>query len=246
MATLAERVSAELLPYVTKPAQYVGGELNQLPRPRDWEQADVRVAIAFPDTYAIGMSHLGCQILYWLCNHTPGVTAERVYCPWIDAEKVMRAKRIPLFTWDTRRPVAEADILGISLQYEMAFGNMLTLLDLAGIPLRSADRDDSHPLVIVGGPQADNPEPVAPFVDLVVLGDGEASMSAILAECRALKEAGIGRREMIVHFARTFEWIYAPSLYDFAYRSDGTIERLIPLRDDIPTQIVRCRTQCAG
>ena len=243
MATLAERVSAELLPYVTKPAQYIGGELNQLARPGDWEQAHVRVAIAFPDTYAIGMSHLGCQILYWLCNHTPGVTAERVYCPWLDAEKVMRAKRIPLFTWDTRRHVAEADVFAISLQYEMAYANLLTLLDLAGIPLRSGDRDDSHPLVIVGGPQADNPEPVAPFVDLVVLGDGEASMAVVLVEYRRLKEAGIGRREMIVHLARRFEWAYAPSLYDFAYRSDGTIERLIPLADDIPTEIVRCRTE---
>jgi radical SAM family uncharacterized protein len=240
--TLAERVSAELLPCVQKPAQYIGGEVNQLVRPGDWERARVRVAIAFPDTYTIGMSHLGCQILYWLCNHTPGVTAERVYCPWLDAEAVMRAKGIPLFTWDTRRPVAEADIFAISLQYEMAFSNVLTLLDLAGIPLRSSQRDDSHPLVLAGGPQADNPEPVAPFLDLIVLGDGEASMAAILVEYAKLKEAGLGRREMIVHLARKFEWLYAPGLYDFTYRPDGAIERLIPLREDIPTQIVRCRT----
>ncbi|MCK4660166.1 MAG: TIGR03960 family B12-binding radical SAM protein [Phycisphaerae bacterium] len=242
MASLAERVSAELLPYVTKPAQYIGGELNQLVKPGDWEQAQVRVAIAFPDTYAIGMSHLGCQILYWQCNHTPAVTAERVYCPWLDAEKVMRARKIPLFTWDTRRPVAEADIFAISLQYEMGFSNVLTLLDLAGIPLRSSARDDSHPLVIGGGPQADNPEPVAPFFDLVVLGDGEAAMAAILGHYRKLKEAGVARRDMIVHLARKFEWIYAPSLYDFAYHPDGTIARMAPLRDDIPTKIARCQT----
>ncbi len=242
MTSLAERVSAELLPYVEKPAQYIGGEVNQLVEPGDWDRADVRVAIAFPDTYTLGMSHLGCQILYWLCNHTPGVAAERVYCPWLDAEKVMRAKRVPLFTWDTRQPVADADIFAISLQYEMAFSNVLTLLDLAGIPLRSSQRDDSHPLVIAGGPQADNPEPVAPFLDLVVLGDGEAALSAILAEYRTLQAAGIRRREMIVHFARKFPWIYAPALYNFSYRPDGTIDRLVPLRDDIPTEIVRCQT----
>ena len=242
MATLAEHVSRELLPYVTKPAQYIGGELNQLARPGDWEQAAVRVAIAFPDTYAIGMSHLGCRILYWLCNHTPGVTAERVFCPWLDAERIMRAKGIPLFTWDTRQPATGADIFAISLQYEMGFSNVLTLLDLAGIPLHSSERDDSHPLVIAGGPQADNPEPMAPFLDLVVLGDGEGSMSAILAEYRKLKDAGIRRREMVVHLARKFEWIYAPGLYDFTYHPDGTIARLVPSRDDIPTRIVRCQT----
>ena len=242
MTSLAKRVSNELLPYVEKPAQYIGGEVNQLVQPGDWARAGARVAIAFPDTYTLGMSHLGCQILYWLCNHTPGVVAERVYCPWLDAEKAMRAKRIPLFTWDTRQPVADADIFAISLQYEMAFSNVLTLLDLAGIPLRSSRRDDSHPLIIAGGPQADNPEPVAPFLDLVVLGDGEAALAALLAEYRTLKEAGIRRRDMIVHFARKFPWVYAPGLYNFSYRPDGTIDRLVPLRDDIPTEIVRCQT----
>ncbi|MCP4591243.1 MAG: radical SAM protein, partial [bacterium] len=242
MTNLGERVSTELLPYVTKPAQYIGGELNQLVQPGDWERAEVRVVIAFPDTYTIGMSHLGCQILYWMCNHTPGVVAERTYCPWTDAEQVMRAKGIGLFTWDTRQPVADADILGVSLQYEMAFANVLSLLDLAGIPLRSRDRDDTHPLVVGGGPQADNPEPMAPFLDLVVLGDGEAALAALVAEYRSLKEAGVGRREMVVHLARKFEWVYAPGLYDFEYHPDGTIARLVPQRDDIPTRIVRCET----
>ncbi|MEE8169870.1 MAG: B12-binding domain-containing radical SAM protein, partial [Phycisphaerae bacterium] len=181
MPTLADRISQDLLPYVRQPGQYIGREFNQLVRDGDWQSADVRVAVAFPDTYAIGMSHLGCQIIYWLCNHTPGVCAERVYCPWIDAEQRMRRVAIPLFTWDTRQPVASADILAVSLQYEMGFTNLLTLLDLAGIPMRSADRDDRHPLVIAGGPQADNPEPVADFLDLVVIGDGEESMASILA-----------------------------------------------------------------
>jgi hypothetical protein len=157
MGDLRQRVSQELLPFVKTPGQYVGGEFNQLPKPGDWAQADVRVVVAFPDTYAIGMSHLGCQIIYWLCNQTPGVTAERVFCPWTDAEQVMRAKNIPLFTLDTRQPAAEADIFAVSLQYEMAYSNILTLLDLADIPLRSAERDERHPLVVAGGPQADSP-----------------------------------------------------------------------------------------
>ena len=110
MQNLRQRVSDELLPFVTQPSQYIGGEINQLVGAEDWDKADVRVVIGFPDAYTIGMSHLGCQILYWLCNHTPGVCAERVYCPWLDAEAVMRNKNIPLFTWDTRRPVADADI----------------------------------------------------------------------------------------------------------------------------------------
>src|SRR6476661_94659 len=178
--SLSDRVSDELLPRVKQPGQYIGGEWNQLVSPGDWERAEVRIAVGFPDAYSIGMSHLGCQIIYWLCNHTPGVCAERVYAPWMDAERVMRDKQIPLFTWDTRQPVSSADIFAISLQYEMGFTNMLTMLDLAGIPFHAEERGENHPLVIVGGPQADNPEPVADFVDLVVIGDGEHSMAAII------------------------------------------------------------------
>ncbi len=224
--TLAQRISDELLPAVSQPGQYIGREINQLVHDGDWQRAEVRVAVAFPDAYTIGMSHLGCQIIYWLCNHTPGVCAERVYSPWIDAEAVMRDRRIPLFTWDTRRPVSEADILAVSLQYELGFTNLLQILDLAGVPLQSCRRDDSHPLVIVGGPQADNPEPVADFVDLVVIGDGEESMAAILAFYRELKANGVRRRDMIELMARRFPWCYAPSLYDVTYNEDGTIREL--------------------
>jgi len=243
MESLRERVSCELLPFVTTPGQYIGGEVNQLPQPGDWRRADARVVVAFPDTYSIGMSHLGCQIIYWLCNHLPGVCAERVYCPWGDAEQVMRRKRIPLFTWDTRRPVSDADIVAISLQYEMAYTNVLTLLDLAGIPLRSHDRDDSHPLIVAGGPQADAPEPMADFLDLIVLGDGEKAMTEILAAYRQFKANGVPRREMIPLMAARFPWVYAPSLYDVRYRDDGPIESIKPVRDDIPARIVRCQTE---
>lgn len=191
--SLSDRVSRELLPAVATPGQYIGREINQLVRDGDWPAADVRVVVAFPDTYTIGMSHLGCQILYWLCNHTPGVCAERVYCPWIDAERRMRDRGIPLFTWDTRQPAAQADIFAVSLQYEMGFTNLLTLLDLADIPLRAADRDDRHPLVIAGGPQADNPEPVADFLDLVVIGDFE--LAQLAAQAPFLRDLWVARFE---------------------------------------------------
>jgi len=240
--TLRARVSEELLPYVQKPGQYIGGEINQLVAEGDWVRADVRVAVAFPDTYTIGMSHLGCQILYWLCNHTPGVCAERVYVPWIDAEQQMRQRRIPLFTWDTRQPVASADILAVSMQYEMAYSNILTLFDLAGIPRRAAARDDSHPLVIAGGPQADNPEPMADFLDLVVLGDGERSMAAILDTYAEMKANGVRRRDMILHLARRFEWAYAPAYYDVRYHADGTLRSCEPRDPALPRRIARCQT----
>ena len=242
MTTLRHRISAELLPFVKQPGQYIGGEINQLVGDGAWDRADVRLVVAFPDTYTIGMSHLGCQILYWLANHTPGVCAERVFSPWVDAERRMRQRGIELFTWDTRRPAREADIFAVSLQYEMGFTNLLTLLDLAGMPLRAADRDDSHPLVIAGGPQADNPEPVADFVDLVVLGDGEDSMAAILDCYKELKRSGVRRRDMIPIMAERFEWIYAPALYDVSYHADGTVAAITPTRSGIPRKIERCQT----
>ena len=242
MDTLSNTISKELLPFVEQPGQYIGGELNQLPREGDWARAELRVAVAFPDTYTIGMSHLGCQILYWLINHTPGCCAERVYCPRPDAETIMRRKGIELFTCDTRQAVSSADIFAVSLQYEMSFTCVLQLLDLANIPLRSEERDDSHPLVIAGGPQADNPEPVAAFLDLVVLGDGEASMASILDAYNEMKTGGMRRREMIREMARRFPWIYAPSLYEVAYKDDGTIRSMEPTEPGIPTNIQRCQT----
>ncbi len=244
--SLAQRVSEELLPWVDRPGQYIGNEINQQVGAGDWDAAEVRMVVAFPDAYTIGMSHLGCQILYWQANRIPGVCAERVYCPWVDAEAVMRRRNIPLFTWDTRRPAGAADLFAISLQYEMGFANVLTLLDLAGIPLRSADRDDSHPLVIAGGPQADNPEPMAPFLDLVVMGDGEPALAAILPRVREMKRSGVRRREMIAALAGRFEWLYAPSLYEVRYRADGTVASVRPRQAEVPESIVRCQTPDLG
>ncbi len=242
MTTLRDRVTDELLPYVIQPAQYIGGEINQLVHEGQWQRADVRVVIAFPDTYTLGMSHLGCQVLYWVCNSLPGVVAERAYCPQPDAEARMRTRQIPLFTWDTRQPVRDADILGISLQYEMLYSNLLTLLDLAGIPLYARDRDETHPLVIGGGPQADNPEPVAPFFDLIVNGDGEVAMAAIVGQYRQLKQQGATREQIVRELALSNPWLYAPSLYEVQYHSNGTVATIHPAIGGLPCPVLRCQT----
>lgn len=240
MEALFRRVSEELLGRVRQPAQYIGGEVNQLVRPGDWDSSAVRVAVAFPDTYAIGMSHLGCHLLYWICNHTEGVCAERVYCPWVDAEQVMRDRRIPLFTWDTRRPVRQAHLLAISLQYELCATNVLNLLDLAGIPLRSENRGEDDPIVLGGGPMADSPEPLADFLDLIVIGDGEESMPAILTGYRQMRQEGASRRDIITELARRHEWLYAPSLYAVRHGPDGTIASIEPAVEGLHHRVSRC------
>jgi len=239
--TLADRISERLLPRVSQPGQYIGRELNQLVGDGDWAAAEVRLVIAFPDAYPVGMSHLGCQIIYWLANHITGVCAERCYMPWGDAEAVMRREEIPLFTWDTRQAVGTADIFAVSLQYEMGLTNFLAMLDLARIPLRADQRDDTHPLVLAGGPMADNPEPVAPFLDLVVVGDAEESVPAILDLYKELKASGVRRRDMIAIMAGRFPWLYAPNLYDVAHNTDGTIAGITAKRSGLPQHIERCR-----
>ena len=240
MTNLKQIVSDRLLPFIQQPAQYIGGEVNQLPAPGRWESAEVRVALGFADTYSMGMSHLGSQILYWIVNHIDWACSERVYCPWVDAEAVMRREEIPLFTWDNRHAVREADFLAVSLQYEMTFTNLLTMLDLAGMPLRSQDRTDADPIVLVGGPQVDNPEPMAEFVDLVIVGDGEESLPSLLEEYRNLKRAGIKRREIITKLALRFPWCYAPNLYEVLYNPDGTIRAMQPKIPGLPSRIERC------
>lgn len=243
MTNLKQTVSDRLLPFIQQPAQYIGGEVNQLPAPDRWEAAEVRVALGFADTYAMGMSHLGSQILYWIVNHIDWACGERVYCPWVDAEEVMRREGIPLFTWDHRHAVREADFLAVSLQYEMTFTNLLTMLDLAGMPLRSNDRTDADPIVLVGGPQVDNPEPIAEFVDLVIVGDGEESLPQLLEAYRQMKRAGARRREIITQLALRFPWCYAPNLYEVTYNDDGTIRAVEPKVPGLPQRIERCHVR---
>ncbi len=221
--TLSDRIES-LLMQIQKPARYMGGEFNSVMKNPD--EVDVRFAFLFPDTYEVGMSHLGMKILYHTINKRSDAWCERVFSPWVDMAELMRENDIPLFSLESRTPVKDFDILGVTLQYEMSFTNILDALDLAGIPLRAEDRKDG-PFVIVGGPCAFNPEPLVPFVDLVALGDGEEETHQVIDCYKAWKASGASREEFLKQAAK-IKGIYVPSLYDVAYNEDGTIKSILP------------------
>ena len=225
-----------LLARVAKPIQYVGGELNS--QVRDWDDAEVRWALLYPDAYEVGLPNQGVQILYELLNEQPGVLAERAYAVWPDLEALMRAHDVPAFTVDAHRPVAAFDLLGVSLPTELGYTNLLTTLDLAGIPLHAADRDGDVPVVIAGGHAAFNPEPIAPFIDAAVLGDGEEIVLTITALVRAWKAEGRpgGRGELLARLAAT-GGVYVPAFYDVEYLPDGRIRRVVPTRPGVPWRV---------
>ena len=214
-----------ILSRVEKPARYTGGEYNAVVKDR--KKVDTRVALCFPDTYEIGMSNLGVRILYGLMNELPGVWCERVFAPWGDMEEEMRREGIPLYGLESGDPVSDFDILGFSLGYEMAYSNVLNLLDLAGLPLRSADRDESHPLVIAGGTCAYNPEPLAPFIDLFSLGEGEEVTVELIQLYRKARREGWSRRDLLLAAAQ-IPGLYVPSLYEVTYQPDGTVAAVTP------------------
>lgn len=225
-----------LLPSVQKPIQYVGGELNS--QLKDWDEADVRWALMYPDAYEVGQPNQGVQILYEILNEREGVLAERTYSVWPDMEAVMREHGIPQFTVDAHRPVAAFDVLGVSFSTELGYTNLLTALDLAGIPLEAADRGDDHPIVIAGGHAAFNPEPIADFVDAAVLGDGEEIALGITEIIREWKAEGApgGRDELLMRLAAT-GGVYVPRFYDVTYLPDGRIQRVAPNRPGVPWRI---------
>jgi radical SAM family uncharacterized protein len=230
-----------LLPRVSKPIQYVGGELNaQL---KEWDTAAVRWALMYPDAYEVGLPNQGVQILYEVLNELPDVLAERTYAVWPDLEALMRAHRVPQFTVDSHRPVGDFDLLGVSFATELGYTNLLTALDLAGIPLAAADRTDQHPVVIAGGHAAFNPEPIAEFLDAAVLGDGEEAVREITALVRDWKAAGRpgGRDELLLRLART-GWVYVPRCYDVDYLPDGRIQRVVPNRSGVPLRVSKRTT----
>ncbi len=229
---LSERIES-LLMQVQKPARYMGGEFNSVMK--DPSEVDVRFAFLFPDTYEVGMSHLGMKILYHTINRRTDAWCERVFSPWVDMEALMRENRIPLFSLESRTPIRDFDILGITLQYEMSFTNVLNALDLAGIPLRASQRSDG-PFVLVGGPCAFNPEPLAPFVDLVAIGDGENETHQVIDCYKEWKASGLPRSEFLKRASR-IKGIYVPSLYDIEYHSDGTVKAILP-KDGAP-EVVR-------
>ena len=237
MENVRELVSRELLPRVSRPGQYIGLETNS--RCADVGSAEVTVAMAYPDAYSVGISHLGSQVLYQMLNDMPGVAADRAYCPFPDAEAVCREYSIPLFSWESRCRLRDFDVLGFSLAYEMCITNVLTMLDLAGIPLRSADRGEQDPIVVAGDAMADAPEPVAEFFDLIVPGDGEGPMKELVEVLRQRKRSRAGREETILQAARTVRSVYAPRYYQAPIASGGPAGPAVPLRTDLPALIER-------
>ncbi|TET74028.1 MAG: TIGR03960 family B12-binding radical SAM protein [Dehalococcoidia bacterium] len=212
---------------VTKAARYTGGEWNSVVK--DWESTGIRVVISYPDLYEIGMSNLGLAIIYDLLNRQPDVLAERVFAPWVDMEAEMRREGIPLFSLESKRPVRDFDIFGFSLGYELTYSNVLNLLDLAGIPVVAAERGDSLPLVIAGGSCAFNPEPVAEFIDLFVVGEGEEVVLELMDVFRRWKREGAGRKQELLREAAQIPGIYVPSFYKVDYQSDGTVASVRPI-----------------
>lgn len=214
-----------ILPRVQKPARYTGGEYNQIIK--DKAEVNLRMAFCFPDIYEIGMSNIGMRILYHVMNRMPGVWCERVFAPWGDMEQEMRAAGIPLYALESGDPVSEFDVLGFSIGYEMAYPAVLNMLDLAGIPLRSADRPELVPLVFAGGTSCCNPEPMAPFLDLMVIGEGEEVNCELLELFRTARDAGWDKQRFLI-VAAQIPGIYVPSLYEPHYHEDGTLSDITP------------------
>ena len=215
----------EILMKIEKPARYIGGEVNSVMK--DPEKVDIRFAMCFPDVYEIGMSHLGIQILYDMFNRREDVWCERVYSPWLDLDRVMREEKIPLFALESQDPVKNFDFLGITIQFEMCYANILQILDLSGIPLHAADRTEEDPFVIGGGPCTYNPEPLADFFDIFYIGEGETVYDELLDVYKEWKKSGESR-EQFLRRAAGIEGLYVPMFYDAEYNADGTLKSFRP------------------
>lgn len=221
---------------IEAPARYIGGELNSIVK--DKSKVDIRFCMCFPDVYEIGMSHLGIQILYDMFNKMDNVWCERVYSPWPDAHRLLKDKNIPLFALESQDPVKSFDFLGITLQYEMCYTNVLQILDLSQIPLYSKDRTDSDPIVIGGGPCTYNPEPIADFFDIFYIGEGETMYEPLLSLYLEYKNKNMGRAAFLKEAAK-LPGIYVPSCYEVTYNSDNTISEFKPIFDDIPAKVCK-------
>ncbi len=228
-----EKEFERLLLSVEKPGRYSGGEINSVIK--DKAKVDVRFAFCFPDTYEIGMSHLGMKILYSQFNEREDVWCERVFAPWIDFEEKMRERKIPLFALESRDPIKDFDFIGFTLQYEMCYTNVLNMLDLAEVPLKSSERDEKYPLVVAGGPCVCNAEPIADFIDIFFLGEGEEIDLELIDLYKKHKKNGYNKQEFLKEAAK-IEGVYVPSLYDVEYYEDGKIKAVVP-KDDAPKTI---------
>ncbi len=237
MHPLSEKIKKGLLPFVMKPGRYVGNELNATFKDH---QGKLTIALAFPDNYEIGMSYHGLAILYHIINEQPDWVAERVFAPWVDAEEIMRKEGLPLFSLETHTPVREFDVVGFSLTYELNYTNVLNMLDLAGVPVRSAERDEQHPLVIAGGPCTLNPEPVADFFDLFAIGDAEEMTGEILRTIHESKTTGGKKRELLTTLSK-IPGVYAPQFYEARYDSVNQFESTLPKVPEVP-ETIKVRT----
>ena len=216
-------LSDEILMKIDKPARYIGNELNSVCKNKD--EVSIRFAMCFPDVYEIGMSHLGIQILYDMFNRRDDVYCERVYSPWMDLDPIMREQKIPLFAVESQDPIKKFDFLGITIQYEMCYTNILQVLELSQIPLHAEDRTEEDPIVIGGGPCTYNPEPIAPFFDLFYMGEGEVVYFDLIDRYKEIKARG-GSRQEFLEMAAQIPGIYVPAFYDVSYKEDGTIEAM--------------------
>jgi len=225
-----------LLTQVSKPIQYVGGELNS--QVKEWDDVAVHWALMYPDAYEVGLPNQGLMILYEVLNERPDALAERTYAVWPDLAGLMREHGVGQFTVDAHRPVRAFDLLGVSFATELGYTNLLEALDLADVPLHAVDRDESHPVVVAGGHAAFNPEPVSDFIDCAVLGDGEQVVGDITDVVAAWKAEGRpgGRVELLARLARV-EGVYVPRFYAVTYGGDGTIAEVLRTRDDVPVKV---------
>ena len=229
-------LSDEILLKVEKPARYIGNEVNSVIK--DKNEVDIRFCMCFPDVYEIGMSHLGIQILYDMLNRFEDTWCERVYSPWVDLDKIMREQDIPLFALESQEPVKDFDFLGITIQYEMCYTNILQILDLSKIPLLAKDRGEDVPIVIGGGPCTYNPEPIADFFDIFYIGEGETQYRRLLDVYKENKKNG-GSREDFLYQAARIPGMYVPRFYETTYKEDGTIASFTPTREEIPATILK-------
>lgn len=229
-------LSDELLLSVEKPVRYIGGEINEVIK--DASRVDIRFCMCFPDVYEIGMSHLGIQILYDMFNRRDDIWCERVYSPWTDMDRLLREKQIPLFTLESQTPVKDMDFLGITIQYEMCYTNILQILDLSQIPLFAADRGEDCPIVIGGGPCTYNPEPIAEFFDMFYIGEGETVYYELMDLYKKIREEG-GSRKDFLEQAAALPGIYIPAFYDVEYNEDGTLKSMAPNNPHAPARVVK-------
>jgi radical SAM family uncharacterized protein len=236
---LRQIVEVELLPLVEKPARYLGTEWNRVKK--EWDQGKVKMAFAFPDVYEIGMSHLGLKILYGLVNREEDYLMERVFAPWTDMEQLMRAKKIPLFSLESCRSLRDFDLVGFTLQYEMSYTNILNMLDLAEIPVKATERDNSYPLVIAGGPCAYNPEPLAPFIDLFVIGESEELLLELLSLVKRHKNERQGKLDKATLFEELvgLQGVYIPSYYRVDYSLVGGITQIATNHPKAPLPVTK-------